>query len=221
MNDPQKGYELISSCKHDTNCEIEGYLVCMKCGKVLETSTFEENICKLSLDGCEKYISDNLLDMVDLDLISKDVYFRATDLKVEWAKENRSKKSFHNIFAVYQASRELKYPITLHEICQYFQISVKKISEMEKYFQFHQTNTTEVYVNKFSGMFELTESEKNELINECIKWENIIDSRPITIVAAVFFLKLKRKKSMKYISDVFVVSTRTIDRVSSIILENS
>ena len=235
MAETPKGYDLISSCQHDTSFDREGYLVCSNCGKVLFTQTYEDSDHKnffnedyefiskpeqkINSDFFEKYCTDKLLEMVDRNLISKEVYYYAVDLKVKWAKDKIEKKAFHDVFAIYQSTRELNYPITLEEICSYFQVSMKKISEMERYFKFAKSNSTEVYVYKFCGVFNLSEKDRRQIKEDCIKVENLIDSRPLTIVATVFHLKLAQEKSLKEISGIFAVSSRAISSLAKVILK--
>lgn len=235
MAETSKGYDLIFSCQHNENCDRDGYLVCLICGKVLCTQTYEDYDHKtlfnenyefnskpeqiINTEFYEKHCTDKLLEMVDRNLISKEVYYYAVDLKVKWAQEKIEKKAFHDVFSIYQSTRELNYPITLQEICSYFQVSMKKISEMEKHFKFTKSNSTEVYVYKFCGVFNLSEKDRRQIKEDCIKVENLLDSRPLTIVATVFHLKLAHEKPIEEISRIFAVSARTIFCLAKTVLK--
>lgn len=209
------GNDLIFECLHESEVEKEGYIVCTLCGFVLETQTF---INKESFESKEKQIwesaenyFDPILELVEKDIISREVYDLAMEKKKEMAIQKKPKRAYHELFAIYFASRMLNYPLTLSTLCDVLNVPFKKISEVEKHFNFTKSNSCEVYLNKYCKILKIPQNQLNEIKDLVIFLENRLNTRPLTIVAGVIKLKFENL-SFNEISNIFSISRQTLDK---------
>jgi len=209
----------MSLCEHNYCVEQDGFQTCFNCGLVIDTLTFEINNTPISIESKHRELENDisiLLEMHERDMISKNVVDFAIKTIREWNKDNIGIKKYSLPFALYYATRTLNYPLTLFEICDFFQVSLKKISKMEKIFNFSKTLSGKVYAEKFCRLLDIKYQTIKVIKDQCKYFENILNLQPLTILSAL--IKINSEKKIHEIYLVTRVHKKSILRAVKLIM---
>lgn len=207
---------MAEDCSHINTLERDGYYLCSDCGLILDDCVYSNDVKFEDYDSYQEFSKENsdsiLYEMLERNMISKQVLDLAEIFLKKWGKDDRPKKSLHTVFSIYCASRQLDYPITLKELCDFFQVSIKKISEMESIFGFRKMNNVFTYIEKYCGILGINFKDQKIIRSKCELFEKKKSIQPIILLACVIYIFGKGKWTYKDLANIFNVCEQSVKK---------
>ena len=190
-----KNIEKNIECNHYL-IECDGYNVCYLCGCVKSEFTFYNDVTMKDTNSSnnEKYeLSDELFSK---DIISLNVLKDVKNFVEQWKTEKIPYKHFHEIYAIYYASKINNFPLTLKELSYFSGISIKNFCKVEKYLKKNILSSPFDFLEKHCKLLNLTFSDEKLVKTKIEEIEKVFSASPSIISAvaiSLVFMQIDRK----------------------------
>lgn len=223
-------YKMISQCDHNLTDDIEGFNTCLLCGLVLHEQSYvmdfgsilessgneikSEKSCKMKKNR-NKNDFCLLKEMYERDFFSFEVLQLSKSYIKKWAEDKIPFSKFHCAYAVYFSSKKLNFPILIHQISSFLNISLKDIYRLEKIIPCKESILPSKYVNKFGGILNIPYSDIKQI---CYHVDHLISTTnisPICLAISMIYskipnLEIKTLSAISYTSIPSIVKWKTI-----------
>lgn len=204
-----------SNCNHSSTIENNYEETCTSCGLVLGTIYDQKNSNTFYINS-EKIVNkkkyEQLFEIESRGFISIELAYKSISLAEKWMDENKPLKKYHLCFALYVCCKNDNHPMTLLEICNFFNTNTKIISKMEKLFEISLDNTPSYYyVHKLCKKLNLNFSYEKKITAKCKEFEKFFNIQGIIFASVIISLQCPFI-SLKEISENGYVSMQTIKK---------
>jgi transcription initiation factor TFIIIB Brf1 subunit/transcription initiation factor TFIIB len=231
----------IKQCMHDINGEKDGFIVCFECGLILENHVYESGVIEnrvndiflppLSLTSIKftankhkiedvymTNLCDNLNEICARNLISHEVKNLCVFYIKHWKDKKIPYRKDHLYYAIYYCCRLKNYPFSLKEICNYFKISTKNISRLEKIIPLENSAFLSCgnYVEKYCSRFELSYTAIQKVKEVCLILEQNYNIQPVILIGCVISV-LHADITQKSITNKLNISPATIKKWKDVV----
>lgn len=222
----ETSFSLHNSCKHDQSYEIDGFLTCILCGRVINEQVFENNLTNCDLicppsppspifeNAAFSYTTKekNLLtEMLNRDFFSKEVYHTAYGLIQKWQKEKIVYKKYHTPYSIYFASKIHDYPICMKTISNFLGVDLKEIFKLQKIIPLKRDISPSRYIFKFGKILHINFQNLKIAENLANRLYENLAIQPL-ILAISILIYLNPKIDVAYLCNISHVSYATIKK---------
>lgn len=209
-------------CEHHHTGDIEGFNTCFLCGLVLQEQVYEMNFGSImnSLDNenksklnikMEKKIKKDILileEMYERDFFSFDVLEESKIFIKKWAQDKVPFSNLHCAYSIYFSSKKLNFPILLHQISSFLNISLKDIYRLEKIIPCKESILPSRYVNKFGGILNISFQDIKQISSHADYLILTTNINPICLAISMIYSKIPNLdiKTLSSISNISIPS---------------
>lgn len=181
--------EKIAKCDHYL-IEIDGTLVCCKCGKVENMFTFENDVTlmKNKKNKCNNFVYELRCKDVISEIVLNDAIFFIN----QWDVEKIPYKNIHEIYSVYYAAKLNNFPLTLKELSFFSGESIKNICKVEKYLKKNILSSPLDFLEKYCKLLNLTFFDEKLVKRKIEQIADKVNDSPSHITAAAISFTFPR-----------------------------
>lgn len=217
-------------CQHIDSSEIEGYLICLKCGLSLDNFCFENSSICVDEDSINiiqnrdsKQNNQNFLERLKVELeevysknfISYFVLQKCLFLVKNWVENKIPYEKYYLPYSIYYAACIENFPLTLKEISSFFQIPIKKFCQLSKILPIEATCPPFKFIEKYSYSLGINFKQCKEVDSLVALFQKKFTTN-INIAIAVCLLKLDLNLSEDKIIEVTMVNKYTLRKYLNI-----